>query len=233
MRETDETDTALPFPTFSVNCKIYPGTWGADALEFARLLEEIGAETDTQFVFAPQMPDLRMIAEQTNLAVVAPHVDAVEPGRGMGKILPEAVADAGADGVIFNHPEDRDALTDLVWKVRRCRELGMDSVVIVDSVEMGRSVLEFDPDALVYEKPDDIGTGRAITQSHPERVERFLEMVEEENPRTCVLLGGGITTAEDVRLAFELGADAAGAASAVALADDRETLLGEIAAAVP
>jgi triosephosphate isomerase len=52
--------------------------------------------------------------------------------------------------------------------------------------------------------------------------------VRRENARTNVLVGGGIGSAEDVRLAFEQGADATGAASAVALADDPESLLVEI-----
>jgi triosephosphate isomerase len=43
-----------------------------------------------------------------------------------------------------------------------------------------------------------------------------------------VVVGGGISTAEDVRLAFEQGADATGAASAVSLADEPETLLRSI-----
>jgi triosephosphate isomerase len=109
----------------------------------------------------------------------------------------------------------------------------MDSVVCVDSIEMGRAVAEFDPDSVIYEMPGDISSDRAITQTHPDRVRAFLAMIDEENPRTRVLVGGGISTAEDVRLAFEQGADATGAASAVSLATDPDGLLREIAAAFP
>lgn len=231
---SSQVETAnLPYPHFQVNFKVYPGTWGDDALAFARTLEEIEAETDARFVLTPQLPDLRTIASETSLAVTAPYVDAIEPGRGMGKILPEAVADAGADGVVINHAENRDSFADLVRKIERCRELGMDSVVCVDSIEMGRAVAEFDPDSMIFEMPDDISTDRAITQTHPDRVREFLAMIEEENPRTQVLVGGGISTPEDVRLAFEQGAPAAGAASAVSLADDPESLLREIADVFP
>jgi triosephosphate isomerase len=219
----------LPYPHFGVNLKIYPETYGAHALALARLLEEIEADTDARFVLTPQLPDLRTVAAETDVAVVAPSMDATEPGRGMGKILPETLADAGADGVVLNHAENRDTLTDLVWKIDRCRDLGMDSIVCVDSIGMGRAIAEFDPDMMTYEMPEDISTGRAITQTHPERVRDFLAMVEAENPRTRVLVGGGISTPEDVRLAFEQGAHASGAASAVSLADDRESLLRDIA----
>jgi triosephosphate isomerase len=223
----------LPYPHFQVNLKIYPDTWGDHAVAFAQTLEQLEAETSARFVLTPQLPDLRLLAAETDVAVTAPFMHATEPGRGMGKILPETLADAGADGVVINHAENRDTLTDLVWKIERCRDLGMDSVVCVDSIEMGRAVAEFDPDSVIYEMPGDISSDRAITQTHPDRVRAFLAMIDEENPRTRVLVGGGISTAEDVRLAFEQGADATGAASAVSLATDPDGLLREIAAAFP
>jgi triosephosphate isomerase len=233
MDEHTDTDTQqmnLPYPHFQVNLKVYPDTWGEHALTLARTLDRIEAETDARFVLTPQLPDLRAVIAETDVAVTAPFMHATEPGRGMGKILPETLADAGADGVVINHAENRDTLTDLVWKVDRCRELGMDSVVCVDSIEMGRAVAGFDPDAMIYEMPGDISSDRAITRTHPDRVRDFLAMVAEENPRTRVVVGGGISTPEDVRLALEQGAHASGAASAVSLADDPPALLKDIAA---
>lgn len=231
--EIDDGTVQLPYPHFQVNFKIYPGTYGEQAFSFARMLEQIEAETSAKFVLTPQLPDLRTIATETELSVTAPSMDAVEPGRGMGKILPDAIADAGADGVIINHAENRDTLSDLVWKIERCRNLGIDSVVCVDSVQMGRSVADYDPDSLIYEMPEDISSDRSITKTHPDRVREFLEMINQQNPRTRVLVGGGISTADDVKSAFELGADAAGAASAVSLAEEPESLLRKIADIFP
>lgn len=230
---TYDTNMNLPYPHFQVNFKIYPETYGGHGLSFAQLLEEIEAETGARFVITPQLPDLRTIAAETDLAVTAPYMNAVEPGRGMGKILPEALANAGADGVVINHEENRDTLSDLVWKIERCRDLGMDSVVCVDSIGMGRAVAEFDPDSVVFEKPGDISTDRAITRIYPDRVRDFIMTIDMENSRTRVHVGGGISTPEDVRLAFEQGAHATGAASAVSLADDPESLLRSIADAFP
>lgn len=228
-----ENGLSLPYPHFQVNFKIYPETWGNNALEFARTLESIESETGARFVLTPQVIDLRMISEKTSLAVTAPYMDATEPGRGMGKILGEAVADAGADGVVINHAENRDSFADLVWKIERCRDLDIDSIVCIDSIKMGRSIAEYEPDLMIFEMPEDISTGKAITQTHPDRVRDFLKMVKKESPQTRVLVGGGISTPEDVRLAFEQGAHAAGAASAVSLADDPASLLREIAGVFP
>ena len=224
-------DHAVPYPHFQVNCKIYPGTGGDEGLEFARTVERVQAETDATFVFTPQLPDLRRIATKTELAVTTPTVDGVEPGRGIGKTLPETIEAAGALGAVINHAEARDTLLAIERKIERCKEVGIDSIVCVDSVEMGRAVAAFDPDSLVFEKSADISTDRAITQTHPDLVRKFVRTIDDVNPRTAVLVGGGISMVDDVRRAFEQGVDATGAASAISLADNPEARLRSIAEA--
>ncbi|WP_276302662.1 triose-phosphate isomerase [Halorussus lipolyticus] len=221
----------LDYPNFLLNLKTYDGTYGEDALAYAEEVEEVADETDATFAVAPQATDLRLVAKNTSLSVVAQAADAAEPGRETGGILPEAVAEAGADGLMMNHPERRDTLADVETKIRRCEECGLDAIVCADSIEMGRAVLEYDPDCIIFENPDDIASGNALARTRPELVEEFVGIVAERNPRTKVLLGGGITTADDVARSFELGADAAGAASAAVLADDRRGWLEAIAGA--
>ena len=224
---------ALPYPHFWVNFKIYPGTNAEEGLEIARTIERVQAETGVDFVVSPQLPDVRLVAENTELSLLAQYADGVEPGRGMGRILLETLVNAGVDGVSINHAERRETLTDIDFKIRRCEELGIDSTVSVFSREMGRAVAQLDPDCLVFEKPKDISTDRAITRTHPDRVEEFVDMVDEVNPRTKVFVGGGISSGDDVQLAFEQGADAVGAASAVIGADDRYAVLSELTSGFP
>ena len=222
----------LTYPHFLVNFKIYEGTAGEAGLELARTIEAVQERTGVAFAVAPQTPDLERIARETSLSVIAQAIDATSPGRGNGAISIQAVEAAGADGALINHPESRATLADVEDLVTGCQESGLDSIVCVDSVEMGRGALAFDPDCLLFEQPGDIASGESMVQTHPERVEQFVGMVAAVNPRTRVLLGGGITTAADVERALELGADAAGAASAFLDADDRRAWLSEIADAL-
>ncbi|CCQ32854.1 Triosephosphate isomerase protein [Halorhabdus tiamatea SARL4B] len=219
---------SLSYPHFQINFKIYPETWGEGGLALAETIERVGQETGANFVVTPQIPDVRLIARETDLPVFAPAVDPVEPGRGMGTLLPEALTAAGAVGAIINHAENRDTLADIETKIDRCEGVGLESVVCVDSVEMGRAVAAFEPDQLLFERPGDIATDRAISRSHPDRIEAFLEMRDAVAPETKVRVGGGVSTAEDVRLAFELGVAATGAASAIATAKDPEGRLRAI-----
>ncbi|QCC49212.1 triose-phosphate isomerase [Halobellus limi] len=220
---------ALEYPTFLINFKRYEGTAGEAGLELAKTIEGVQDRTDTSLAVAPQTPDLYRIVSETDLTVVAQAVDAVEPGRGTGEVGLAAVDAAGVDGVLVNHPEAPTTLADVEAVVEGCRERGLESIVCVDSVETGRAALAFDPDCLLFENPADIASERALAETAPERVEAFVSTVREENPRTRVLLGGGITTAADVRASLDLGADAAGAASAFVDAADREAWLVDIA----
>ena len=223
---------ALTYPHFLVNYKLYEGTAGADGLELAKSIEAVQRRTGATFVVAPQVPDIYRIAEETGLPVVAQSVDALEAGRGNGRTSLAAVAEAGAAGVLVNHPESPAAFSDVGAVVDRCAEYGLESVVCVDTVDTGRAALAFGPDCLLLENPADVASDRALARTHPERVEAFVSMVESERPGTRVLLGGGISTAADVTASLEHGADAAGAASAFVGADDPEAWLSDVAAAL-
>ncbi|MDG5821575.1 triose-phosphate isomerase [Natronococcus sp. A-GB7] len=220
---------ALTYPHFLINYKLYEGTAGANGLELAKTIEAVHRQTGATFAVAPQIPDIYRIAEETNLLVVAQSIDGLVAGRGNGRISLAAVAEAGAAGVLINHPESPEEFSDVGGVVAGCAEYGLESIVCVDSVDLGRAALTFDPDCLLLENPADIASDRALARTHPERVEAFVSMVESENPETRILLGGGISTAADVAASLEHGADAAGAASAFVDANDREAWLSEIA----
>lgn len=220
---------ALTYPHFLINYKLYEGTAGADGLELAKTIEAVQRRTSATFAVAPQIPDIYRIAEETDLSVVAQSIDTLETGRGNGRISLAAVAEAGTASVLVNHPESPAEFSAVGDVVAGCAEYGLESIVCVDSVDLGRAALTFDPDCLLLENPADIASDRALARTHPERVETFVSMVESENPGTRILLGGGINTAADVAASFEHGADAAGAASAFVDANDREAWLSEIA----
>lgn len=220
---------ALTYPSVLINYKLYEGTAGADGLELAKTIEAVHRQTGATFAVAPQTPDIFRIAEETQLPVVAQSIDTLEAGRGNGRISLGAVAKAGASGVLINHPESPAEFSDVGDVVAGCAEYGLESIVCVDSVDLGRAALIFDPDCLLFENPADIASDRALARTQPERVEAFVSMVESANPGTRLLLGGGISTATDVAASLEHGADAAGAASAFVDANDREAWLSEIA----
>ena len=222
----------LTHPFFLVNYKTYAGTTGDDALAFAKTIERVRDETGRQFAVAPQLPDLRRVAERTDLPIVA-QAGVPRAESGMGDVTLEAVAAAGADAVFVSHPENEAAFTAVARAVDRCAEVGLESIVAVESLTTAQMALAADPDWLLFERPADIATDEGMVRTQPERIEAFVEAVGDVAPETRTFVGGGVRTAEDVARAFDCGVDATGAASAAVEADDREAWLRSIATAVP
>ncbi|ELZ01557.1 triosephosphate isomerase [Natrialba chahannaoensis JCM 10990] len=227
----------LESPFFLVNTKTSPKVVGDDLCEFAATVERVAADTSRRFALAPQGPDIRLVASETALPVVAQtavrHEDA-----SIGDVTCEAVAAAGADAVFVNHPENEDALAAVGRLVERCDALGLASIVCVPDHQTAAAALAFDPapDCLLFEQPADIASEGGVVRSNPAVLESFVEFVAAEAPETRVFVGGGIRTAEDVAQAFDCGVDATGAASAAleaADSDDFEAWLRAVAAVMP
>lgn len=224
----------LSYPLFLVNFKNYAGTAGEDGLTFLETIERVSRETGTRFAVAPQLPDLRWLADRTDLPLVA---QAAVPREraGMGEVGLESVADAGATGAFLSHPERAVGLETLRPAIERCRDLDLESIVWVPDRETARAALALEPDCLLFERPADIASEEGMVRSDPGRIERFVETVSAADTahRTRVFVGGGIRTAEDVERVFSCGVDATGAASAAVEADDRHAWLRAVADAVP
>lgn len=224
---------SLTAPFVWINFKTYPGTAGEEGLELARTIERVGNETGVQFVVSPAQPDLRLLARKTDLPIMGQHADAVDRGRGMGRVVPATLAGAGADAVVINHAERRATLDDIVTLIDRSTAAGLHTVLGAHRMAAGRAAVTLAPDTIVFEVPADIASDRAVTHAHPDRVRAFASMVGEAAPETNVFVGGGISTGEHVARAFELGADAVGAASAVVTADEPSAVLSDLASGVP
>ena len=118
-------------------------------------------------------------------------MDPIEPGKGQGSILAEALKDAGADCAMLNHAERPMTLNALVRSVERAREVGLLSVVCADSCKEAAMLAMLAPDILVVEPTELIGTG---VTSDEALVRASTEAVKAVNPEIQVLQGAGISS---------------------------------------
>lgn len=79
----------------------------------AKACDEICERTGVLIFFTCPYADIRMIAENTRHVVVsAQNMDSLTSGRGMGVVLPESLAAAGAKAVVLNHAENQKTLAE-------------------------------------------------------------------------------------------------------------------------
>lgn len=215
------------YPLILVNLKTYREATGEGAVRMAVTAEEVSKRTGVCVAVAPQALDIRMVVDATETPVFAQHVDPVGYGKYTGHMLPEAVAEAGCAGTLISHSERRLGLEAIEATVERSRAVGLLSVVCVDTVEKGRAVAPFTPDAVAIEPPELIGTGTPVSRARPEVVSGSVEAVKGIDQRVRVLCGAGITGGEDVAAAIRLGVEGVLVSSGVVKAENpSEVLLG-------
>ena len=211
-------------PYFEIGPKCF--MWGERMLKLAKAIDQIAYKYDLDVIVTPQYTDIRLLAENTeHIHVYAQHMDPLPPGRGLGSVLPEAVKEAGAVGVMLNHAEKKLSLDDIRRTIARADEVGLATIVCADTVEEIRQVAELSPNLIVAEPTDLIGTGVTSDMGY---VKDTIEAVRRITPDIMVLQGAGISGPEDVANVIRAGAQATGCTSGVMKAADPEAAAEEM-----
>jgi triosephosphate isomerase len=218
-------------PFFEVGPKAY--AWGNDMLELAKYADQLSAEFDVRIIVTPQYVDIPLIAAETkNVFVFAQHMDWLPIGRGIGSVLPEALKDAGADGVFLNHVEKRVPMDDLIKTITRAKEVGLMTFVCADTVEDALILAKESPTFIVVESPDMIGGGKTRDKGEYDQIKAVGQKIHAVNKDILLFHGAGINNAQDVFDVVSAGATGTGSSSALFLAEDRHGMLKQMIQAV-
>lgn len=217
-------------PIIVLNLKVYGGSTGEKGVKLCEIASEVSLLTGVRIIVAPQMLDLRD-AVKAGVEVFAQHVDPNEPGAHTGTVTLEAVKEAGCRGTIVNHSEHKIPMEDIRKIVEMARNFGLETLVCAASPRESASVAALKPGYVAVEPPELIGTGISISTAKPEVITDTIKVVKEIGD-IPVLCGAGVSNAEDIRKAIELGAEGVLLASAFVKAEDPKALLTEMANAV-
>lgn len=219
----------LRVPIFIVNFKSY--IWGRKALELAKIVEEVAKERSVYLCVIPQIVDIPPIAKETKVPVFAPHMDNLTPGRGTGRILPEAVKEAGAAGVLLNHAENRLSFTDISETIKKAREVNLISIVGSSTAEEARAIATLAPDVIISEPPSRIGTLQSVGRDK-EFVTQSIKNVKNVDLKIIVICGAGVSSGRDVAELVRLGVEGTGASRAICEAKEPLVILTDMVEAL-
>lgn len=215
-----------PYFETGIKCYIY----GQDELDYAALCEACAEKYDIDILFISSYTNIAKLKElYPRLIIIAPYMDNIRPGRGMGMVLPEALKAAGADGVVINHCEKPMTIGDIKGCIDRCNELDMLSFVCANTTEEAMAVAQFHPDIMNPEPAELIGTGQSADMTY---VTRTVGAIKEIDKGIVTEIAAGISKPEDVYEYIMAGSDGAGAASGILKSSDPAGLLDAMAAAV-
>lgn len=215
-------------PIVILNFKTYLESSGEKALKLARALESVANESGITMVAAPQNADIFRINDETNIPILAQHIDPINPGGHTGSSLLECLIESGINGSLLNHSEVRMKLADIDDVVKKVRDNDLFSVVCTNNIETSVAAAILDPQFVAVEPPELIGSGIPVSQAEPEVVEGTVARVKEVNNKTKVLCGAGISTGDDVKAAMDLGASGVLLASGIILADNPKEALFDL-----
>lgn len=208
-------------PFFTLNPKAY--LYGKESLELALYADTLANELDIDVFFTAQHVDIVTIKQATSrLIVTAQHIDPIKPGRGMGHILPESVKNAGAEATFLNHAEHPLTLAELTKAVERANDVGLITIVCADSLKDAEIIAYLEPDIMVCEQTELIGTGKTADAQYMRDTNSMIKAI---SPNTQVLQAAGISTPDDVSKAIQSGAGGTGGTSGIVCADDPKAVL--------
>ncbi|MFH1587934.1 MAG: triose-phosphate isomerase [Candidatus Diapherotrites archaeon] len=199
---------------FFLNFKTYEEGTGKKALKLAEFAEQASNESGKKIILVVQSADLRLITEKIKLDVFAQHIDPIVFGSNTGKILPEAVKQAGAKGTIINHAENKVSDEFIEKAIMRAKESGLKTMACAESIERAKKIAEFRPDLIAIEPPELIGGAVSVSKAKPEIISDAVKEIHSIN-LIPVIAGAGINSFEDVKKSIELGAKGVFVASAV------------------
>ena len=225
MNQDLEQGVGVRTPLVVVNFKTYLEATGLNALNVAKIMEEVTAETGVLMVPAVQLSDLRMVAESVTIPVFAQHVDGVDPGSNTGKVLAEAVVEAGGVGTLLNHSENRLSRDEIEKSIKACDRVNLTTILCAETADEGADLDSLNPDFIAVEPPELIGGDISVTTANPSLISESVSKIGEGR----VLVGAGVKTGEDVKAGKDLGAVGVLVASGVCKAEDVKSVLMDFA----
>ncbi|MBQ7624962.1 MAG: triose-phosphate isomerase [Clostridia bacterium] len=215
-------------PYFEIGTKNY--VWGDKVLEYALAADRAAEKYDIDVLFITPAVEIRRVCENVKrLFVLAPYMDVLRPGRGMADILPEALKDAGACGVVINHCEKPMSLPQMKKTIDRARELDFLVFACADTLDEAKAIAQLHPDIINPEPSGIIGGGNGV--SPMSYVRDSIKVIKEIYPDILVEQAAGITNGRQVYDFIMAGSEAAGAASGIMNAPDPVAMIDEMIAA--
>jgi triosephosphate isomerase len=208
-----------------VNLKAYP----CDPVAVAEAARDVAAESGVRIAVSPQAAHIDRVAE-TGVETWAQHVSPNGHGSHTGSTLAEAVADAGAEGTLLNHSENRLKLADIDASLDAAERADLETCVCGNNPEQIGAVAALGPDSVAVEPPELIGGDVSVSTADPDIVVDAVEAASAVDESVDVYCGAGVSTGDDVVAAQDLGATGILLASGVAKADDPRAALEDLVA---
>jgi triosephosphate isomerase len=153
-----------------------------------------------------------------DIFLFAQHMDHDLPGSSVGRVIAEALVDAGADGVMLNHADHAMHVDEVTAAVQRAKANGLMTLVCAAGEPEAAAISALCPDILLYEPRAMIGHSGGARRPWIPAINALVRSIA---PGTLVMHAGGVATVQEAGDVIHAGAAGTGATSAIIKASDR------------
>lgn len=217
-------------PIIVINFKTYASAIGKKAEKLAKICEKIAKEKKADIRVAVQAADLYRASSKVSIPIYAEHVDAIEPGRNTGYILPEDVKEEGAIGSLLNHSEHKISTQKILKTLDVAKNTKLKFIICAATVARGEKISKLKAikenkkvEFIAIEPSKLIGGKISVSTANPKLIKDAVSKIKKP-----VLVGAGVHTKEDLQIAIKLGAKGVLLASGVTKAKNPEKILREM-----
>jgi triosephosphate isomerase len=204
-------------PVVIINMKTY--NQGIKAISLAKKISEV----DSKIIIGVQPTNIYQISKLVKNPIYSEHVDFQETGRNTGYILPEAVKASGASGVFLNHSEHRIEMSVIKKTVKRCKDLKLKVGIFAKDLVQAKELKKLKPDYLMIEPPELVAGKISVSKAKPELIEEIGKKLKYP-----FIVGAGIKSSEDLKIATKLGAKGIAISSAITTSSNPKKVLKEL-----
>lgn len=206
-----------------INFKIYKETFGDKAVELARIIKEVADKYKIRIVLSASALDAWRLKE-LGLEIWLQNVDEYAEGKHSGWVSMEQAMAVGICGSLLNHSENEKP-KGTVQKIIKNKPKDFAIMTCAKSVGQIDWINRAKPDYILYEPPELIGSPTDSVASRPESIKKAVE----KSTNCQLIVGAGVKSAKDVKVAIDLGAKGVGLASAFVLGKNPKEVLEDIA----
>jgi len=206
-----------------LSLKTYKQATGENAVKLCQTINTVQKTSKIPIIPAAQTADIYRIKQSINMEIWSQHVDPIDPDRHFGWISPYTVKQAGASGVVISHLEHKLDFDTIKKTVAKCKAYNLKTLVIVDTIDLAKKVIDLKPDYLAYENADLIGGNVSMVDDDPEGIKTIAKLCP-----IPMLVGAGVKTGEHIKKALALGSIGAILASGVILSPNPRIALEDI-----
>ena len=150
------------------------------------------------------------VSKETKLKCYCQHVDFMEEGRNSGFVLPEGVKGNGGVGVFLNHSEHPLEFKILKRSIERCKKLKLKTLVFAGDLKTALKIEKLGVDYVCIEPAELVGGKISVSSARPELIRDIGKKLKGK-----FLVGAGVHSTEDVKVAMKYGATGVALSSAV------------------